>query len=92
MPAARNEGRRRIAILPQLGDGALLRGLVLLHLVFADDMPRAEKTRLLGARIESLRDLVTEANRILEPAMLDALTPEQLVVESPERLAERLLA
>ncbi len=87
----RGDGRQ-IAILPLLGDGAGLRGLLLLHLAFADTLPRDAKERLLGARWDSLRDLVAEANRTLEPSMLDPLTPEQLVLETPERLAERLLA
>ncbi len=85
----RGDGRR-IAIMPLLG-GPRPNGLVLLHLRFAETLPAAEKARVLGARIAELRDIVTEADRAFDVTMLDALTPEQLVLEAPRQLAERIL-
>ena len=83
---------RRIAIVPLSGSGPGVRGLALLHLRFAATLSRSEKERVLGTRLDALRDAVTEANRPFEPAMLDALTPEQIVLEPPERLAQHVLA
>ncbi len=82
---------RRIAILPMLGADRHVTGLVLLHLEFHADLPRAAKQELLGPKLERLRDLVAEANRQFDPAMLDRITPEQIVVEDARELAERLL-
>ena len=87
----RGDGRR-IAILPLLGAGVGPRGLALLHLRFADALSVADKERVLGARLRELRDLVAEANRTFDAGMLDALTPEQIVLETPLQLAERILA
>ena len=67
-------------------------GLVLLHLRFRDAIPRDEKARVLGAKLDRVRDLVAEANRPFDAAMLDALTPEQVVLADPEDLARRVLA
>jgi glucosamine--fructose-6-phosphate aminotransferase (isomerizing) len=83
---------RRIAILPLLGGDRHVAGLALLHLRFADALPRDEKMRVLGAKLDRLRDLVAESNRSFDPAMLDRLTPEQVVLEEADDLARRVLA
>ncbi len=82
----------RILIVPLLADGPGVRGLALLHVTFAKDLARDAKERLLGPRLDVLRDALAEANRTFDAAQLDALAPEALVLESPEDLAERLLA
>jgi glucosamine--fructose-6-phosphate aminotransferase (isomerizing) len=83
---------RRIAILPLLGGDRHVAGLALVHLKFADTLPRDEKLRVLGPKLDRLRDLVAESNRAFDPAMLDALTPEQIVLEDADDLARRVLA
>ncbi len=83
---------RRIAILPLLGGDRHVAGLALLHLKFADSLPRDEKSRVLGPKLDRLRDLVAESNRAFDPAMLDSLTPEQVVLEDADDLARRVLA
>jgi glucosamine--fructose-6-phosphate aminotransferase (isomerizing) len=83
---------RRIAILPLLGGDRHVAGLALLHLRFAESLPREEKMRVLGPKLERLRDLVAESNRAFDPAMLDRLTPEQVVLEDADDLARRVLA
>jgi hypothetical protein len=83
---------RRIAILPLLGGDRHVAGLALLHLRFADSLPRDEKARVLGPKFDRLRDLVAESNRAFEPSMLDRLTPEQVVLEDADDLARRVLA
>jgi glucosamine--fructose-6-phosphate aminotransferase (isomerizing) len=83
---------RKIAILPLLGGDRHVAGLVLLHLKFKDALPRDEKARVLGAKLERLRDLVAESNRKFDPSMLDALTPEQIVLEDADDLAKRVIA
>lgn len=87
----RGDGHR-IAILPMLGADRMVSGLVLLHLAFLPDLSRAAKSELLGAKLDRLRDLVTETNRTFDLAMLDRLTPEQIVVEDASDLAERIVA
>jgi glucosamine--fructose-6-phosphate aminotransferase (isomerizing) len=83
---------RRIAILPLLGGDRHVAGLVLLHLRFKDDLSRDEKARVLGAKLDRLRDLVAESNRKFDASTLDALTPEQLVLEDADDLAKRVVA
>jgi glucosamine--fructose-6-phosphate aminotransferase (isomerizing) len=83
---------RRIAILPLLGGDRHVAGLVLLHLRFADALPRDEKLRVLGPKADRVRDIVTESNRAFDSAMVDALTPEQVVMEDADDLARRVLA
>ena len=86
----RGDGRR-IAILPMLGSDRHVIGLVLVHLRFVEHLPRDAKERVLGAKFDRVRDLVAEANRPFDPALLDQLTPEQVVIEDADDLAERLL-
>jgi len=83
---------RRIAILPLLGGDRHVAGLVLLHLKFKDALSREEKTRVLGAKLERLADLVAESNKKFDPSMLDRLTPEQIVLEDADDLAKRAVA
>jgi glucosamine--fructose-6-phosphate aminotransferase (isomerizing) len=83
---------RRIAILPLLGGDRHVDGLALLHLRFAAALPRDEKLRVLGPKSDRIRDIVTESNRAFDPSMLDALTPEQVVMEDADDLARRVLA
>jgi hypothetical protein len=59
---------------------------------FADIHPRDEKLRVLGSRLESLRDMVEEADRAFRPELLDRLTPEQVALEPIQELAELILA
>jgi glucosamine--fructose-6-phosphate aminotransferase (isomerizing) len=83
---------RRIAILPLLGGDRHVAGLVLLHLKFKDALARDEKARVLGAKLDRLRDLVAESNRKFDASMLDVLTPEQIVLEDADDLAKRVAA
>jgi hypothetical protein len=82
----------RLAILPLLGGDRHVAGLALLHLRFKETLSREEKARVLGAKLDRLKDLVAESNRKFEPAMLDGLTPEQVVLEDADDLAKRVLA
>ena len=83
---------RRIAILPLLGGDRHVAGLALLHLKFVPALPLDEKARVLGGKLDRLRDLVTESNRTFEPALLEKLTPEQIVLEDADDLARRAVA
>jgi glucosamine--fructose-6-phosphate aminotransferase (isomerizing) len=83
---------KRIAILPLLGGDRHVAGLVLLHLAFKETLPREEKARVLGAKLDRLRDLVAESNRKFDAAMLDRLTPSEVVLEDADDLAKRVLA
>ncbi len=82
----------RIAILPLLGGDRHVAGLVLLHLRFRDALSRDEKARVLGAKLDRLRDVVAESDRKFDPSMLDVLTPEAIVLEDADDLAKRTLA
>ncbi len=83
---------RRIAIVPLRGGTAGVNGLALLHLEFVVTLPVSDKKRVLGARLADLRDLIAEANRSFTPDLLEHLSPEQVVLETPEDLAGRLLS
>ncbi len=82
---------RRIAILPLVSASPGVTGLALLHLEFVTELGRAEKTRLLGARLDDVRDIVAEADREFDASMLDALSPEELVLDTARDLAGRIL-
>lgn len=86
----RGDGRR-IAILPMLGPERHVSGLVLLHLEFQTEVTRAEKLEMLAPKLERFRAVVTEANRPFEPSLVDRLTPEQIVLDDADDLAERVL-
>jgi hypothetical protein len=87
----RGDGRR-IAILPLFDSARKLTGLLLLHLAFAAALGSLEKERVLGGRLQRLKDLVAEANRAYSSDMLDGLSPEEIVLEHVDELAERVLA
>lgn len=86
----RGDGRR-IAILPMLGSDRHVTGLVLLHLEFHPSLPREQKMEMLAPKLERFRAVVTEANRAFEPSLVDALTPEEIVLDDADDLAERVL-
>lgn len=82
---------RSLLILPVLGAERHVDALVLLHVGYVAELGRDAKARLLGGRLDRVRDLIEETGGTYEPSLLDRLTPEQCAVEDADDLAERLL-
>lgn len=81
---------RSLLIVPVLGADRHVDELLLLHVKYVEELGRDAKERLLGNRLERLRDRLEEAGRRYEPALLDQLTPEQCAVEDADDLANHL--
>ena len=72
---------------------SLCTALALLHLKFRDAMPVEEKVRVLGPRrLEEIVNGVVEADIPWKDALLDAISPKDLVARSPQQTVDAIVA
>ncbi|MBI4863502.1 MAG: SIS domain-containing protein, partial [Candidatus Riflebacteria bacterium] len=86
--------RRLIAIVPLAAKG-VCDELVLLHLVYRDELSLTDKRTLIHRthdRYEELRAMVTESNVSWRDEHLDPFSPRELVTVPVEELAHRIVA
>ena len=84
---------RSLAIVPMVDARLRCTALALLHLKFRDAMPVEEKVRVLGPRrLEEIVNGVVEADIPWKDALLDAISPKDLVARSPQQTVDAIVA
>ena len=84
---------RTLAIVPLLDARLHCTAIVLLHVAFLDAMPAAAKVSVLGPRrLEMIVNGVTEADVPWCDALLDGVSPRDVVCMSVERVIEGIVA
>jgi glucosamine--fructose-6-phosphate aminotransferase (isomerizing) len=70
-----------IVIIPLLGDGLLIRHIVLIHVDFKKDLTSSEKKDVLGDKFNKINNLVNEYNLPWDDTYLEGLSIESLLGE-----------
>jgi glucosamine--fructose-6-phosphate aminotransferase (isomerizing) len=84
---------RTLAIVPLLDERLRCPALVLLHLAFRERMPAAEKAAVAGPRrLEEIVNGVTEADVPWTDALLDGVSPRDLVCLPPAQVVAAIVA
>ena len=84
---------RSLAIVPLVDARLRCTALALLHLRFREAMPVEEKVRVLGPRrLEEIVNGVTETDVAWSDALLDPVSPKDLVSRPPQQVVEAILA
>jgi glucosamine--fructose-6-phosphate aminotransferase (isomerizing) len=81
-----------IMVLPLLGEGAGVRNLLLIHVVFNESLSLTEKIDVLGYRFNDLRNLVNEYNIPWDDRYLESISLEALFSEPVEVIAGQIKA
>lgn len=79
-----------IMIIPLQGAESQVNRLLLIHIIFNENMSLADKIEVLGYRYDDIRNLVNEYNMNWTDRYLDALSLELLFSESVESIAGRI--
>jgi glucosamine--fructose-6-phosphate aminotransferase (isomerizing) len=79
-----------IMVVPLLGEGAGVRNLLLLHVVFNESLSLPEKIAVLGHRFNDLRNLINEYNIPWNDQYLASITLEALFSEPVEIIAGQI--
>ncbi len=79
-----------IMIVPLLGEGAGVRNLLLIHVVFNESLSLPEKIAVLGHRFSDLRNLINEYNLPWNDRYLESILLETLFSEPVDLLAGQI--
>jgi len=79
-----------IMIVPLLGEGAGVRNLLLIHIVFNESLSLPGKIAVLGHRFNDLRNLINEYNLPWNDRYLESISLETLFSESIDFIAGQI--
>jgi len=79
-----------IMILPVLGEGNVVRNLLLVHVVFHEDLPLKKKIDILDVKYNDIRNLLNEYNLPWKDSYLEKIPLEILLGEAAETLVETI--
>ena len=77
-----------VIILPLLGEGNVVRSLLLVHVAFNEALPLKKKIDILNIKYNDIRNLINEYNLPWEDSYLERIPLEILFGEPAETLAE----
>jgi len=77
-----------VIILPVLGEGNVVRNLLLVHVAFNETLPLKKKIDILNIKYNDIRNLINEYNLPWEDSYLERIPLEILFGEPAETLAE----
>ncbi len=80
-----------IIIMPVLGENHRIRHILLLHVIFKDDLTAAEKKEVLGDKFNKIFNLVNEYNFHWDDAYLDSLSIEFLLGEGVDVIVGKMM-
>jgi glucosamine--fructose-6-phosphate aminotransferase (isomerizing) len=79
-----------IIILPVLGEGNVVRSLLLIHVTFNETLPLKKKIDILGVKYNDIRNMTNEYNLPWEDSYLEKIPLEILLGEAIETLVETI--
>jgi glucosamine--fructose-6-phosphate aminotransferase (isomerizing) len=79
-----------IMIVPLLGDGAGVKNLLLVHILYNESLSLPEKIDVLGYRFNDLRNLINEYNLPWDDRYLSSISLEALFSEPVEIIAGQI--
>ncbi len=82
--------RAPIVIIPLVGDGKVVRDLLLIHVEFNENLSVSDKKDALGYLYHDIRNLVTEYNVPWSDLYLESMSLESLFSEPIETIAGRI--
>jgi glucosamine--fructose-6-phosphate aminotransferase (isomerizing) len=87
---------RSIAVIPVLSNSSsspnIIENLLLLHIMFRDNIPLSAKIKALGGKYEHIQNIVQENSIPWEDQLLEAVAVEELFGRSAEKVGEFILS
>ena len=80
-----------IVIMPLLGENHRIRYILLLHVIFRDDLTASEKKEVLGEKFNKINNLVNEYDFSWDDAYLDGLPVELLLGEGVDVIVGKMM-
>ncbi len=87
---------RSIAVIPVLSNSAsapnIIENLLLLHIVFKENIPLSSKIKALGGKYEHIQNIVQENSVVWDDRLLDGIAVEELFGRSAEKVGEFIIS
>jgi len=80
-----------LMIIPLIEGGTFIQKILLLHVIFREDLNSSEKKAALGDKFNQVRDIIDEYNIPWSDAYLDPLSIDFLLGEGTNIIAERII-
>jgi len=79
-----------IVVVPILGETSVVRHLLLVHVLFQEDLSVGERIAVLGYKLNDIRNMINEYNLTWDDAYLADLSVSDLLSEPAEIIVERI--
>ena len=79
-----------LVILPLLGDDERVKNLLLVHVVFNENLSAKERLKIIGKRVNKLKDLMQECNLSWNDNLIADIPIGFLLGESAETIVGRI--
>jgi glucosamine--fructose-6-phosphate aminotransferase (isomerizing) len=87
---------RSIAVIPVLSNSpsspSIIENLLLLHIMFKEEIPLSAKIKALGGKYEHIKNIVQENSIIWDDQLLEGIAVEELFGRSAEKVGEFIVS
>ncbi|MGD8724177.1 MAG: SIS domain-containing protein, partial [Desulfobacterales bacterium] len=87
---------RSIAVIPVLSNSpsspSIIENLLLLHIIFKENIPLSVKIKALGGKYEHIQNIVQENNILWDDRLLEGIAVEELFGRSAEKIGEHIVS
>ncbi|MBT8331808.1 MAG: SIS domain-containing protein [Deltaproteobacteria bacterium] len=87
---------RSITVIPVLSNSpsspSIIENLLLLHIIFKDNIPLSAKIKALGGKYEHIQNIVQENSIIWNDQLLEGIAVEELFGRSAEKIGEHIVS